>query len=309
LSAKKTRHYFEYLAFLSTSSFIKSLPAGAVYRLGRILGELFYLFSGKRRRIARTNLGIAFGENKTPGEKNAIIKQSCIQTAVSLLQFIWVGTNTKERVFQLVEDEPEGLDILKETASRGKGVFLLTAHYGNWEIMGLHHGYMNICGLSSIARRLDNPYLEKIVMDLRTISGNQVIHKDESPLRMVRALKNNLGVAVMMDQNAGIGGTFVDFFGKKVSAPRSLAVLSRSKDIPIVPMICYPTKKGRYKIAYGPELKLPKSGDKEKDIYNWTQECEKFLEKIIEKQPEHWLWIHRRWKSRPEEERHLKIYQ
>ena len=145
-------------------------------------------------------------------------------------------------------------------------------------------------------------------MNLRIISGNQILHKDESPLKIVRALKKGGSIAVMMDQNGGIGGLFVDFFSKKAATPRSLAALSYSTGVHILPVFCEPVEQGKYKVVYKPILQLEKTGDKEADIFRWTQECQKVLEDLIRRHPEPWMWFHRRWKSRPPDERDQPIY-
>ena len=227
--------------------------------------------------------------------------------AVSALQSLWV-IKCPKRVYELIESEPTGLEILKKCIERRNGIFFLTAHYGNWEIMGIYHGYQGICKLHSIFRQLDNPYLDKMVMNLRTVSGNGIFCKNESPLKIIRAIKNNEAVAVMMDQNTAKGGIFVDFFGKKAATPRSLALLRHRTEAAILPLFSHPTKKGTYRIEYGPELKLKKSGHKNRDVIEWTQACEKFIEKIIFEAPSPWMWAHRCWKTQPLEEQEKKIY-
>ena len=121
-----------------------------------------------------------FSDSKSAEEKSRIIKKSFQITAVSALQSIWVTTKTEERVRQLIPGEPTGLDTLRKCLEKQKGIFFLTAHYGNWEIMGLNHGLLGICPLSSIVRKLDNPYLDKIVAKMRTATGNKVFYRDDS---------------------------------------------------------------------------------------------------------------------------------
>jgi KDO2-lipid IV(A) lauroyltransferase len=305
---KQLRYRLEYAIYLFFSLCVQNLSRQSVRRLGRLIGAGGYHLAKKRNRIAEINLNIAFGESKSADQKKRIIKNSFTQLVVSALQLLWAGHCPKERVFELIDHEPEGLDVLRHCLERKKGVFFLTAHYGNWEVMGIYHGYMGISPLYSIARALDNPYLEKIAMKLRTISGNGIFYKEQSPLKIVRTLKNNCCVAVMMDQNMARGGIFVDFFGKKTATARSIAVLSYSTGAPILPLFCYPLPNGKYKIKYGPELLLEKTGDKETDILNWTQVCEKYLESVIREFPDPWMWGHRRWKTRPPEEKGVKVY-
>ena len=301
------RYVFEYGLVLMVIFLLENLSAKTIYRLGRILGNLAYMLATKRKRIALINLNIAFGDKNSDKKKKQIIKNSFTQVALSLLQSLWV-LNHPDRVKQLIEGEPIGLDVLKKCIERGKGIFFLTAHYGNWEIMGIDHGFRKICKLHSIIRRLDNPYLNKVAMKLRTVSGNKILCRDESLLQVVRAIKNNEAVAVMMDQNTAKGGLFVDFFGIKAATAQSLARLSYRTGTPILPFFCHPTTKGTYRVEYGPELTLKKTGHKQHDIIEWTQSCESFIERTIRENPDPWTWAHRRWKTRPHEEQGSKIY-
>ena len=238
---------------------------------------MVFRFSGKRKKTALTNLNIIFSDSQTTSQKMKRIKDSFKLLAVSAMQSIWVTINTEERVRQLIPKEPEGLDLLKKCLEKKKGVLFLTAHYGNWEIMGLNHGLIGICPLSSIVRNLDNPYLDKIVTEIRTATGNKIFYRDDSLIKIVRELKNNNSVAVMMDQNTAKGGLFVEFFGLKASTPRALAQLSYRMGTPVNPLFSYPTETGTYNIEYGPELIFEKSGNKEKDILDWTQKMQAFI--------------------------------
>ena len=305
---KSTQHFLEYVFFNLLLLLVRPLPQQAVVKMGRGLGSLAFLFSEKHKRSAKINLDIIFGDSKSSDEKKKIVKKSFQNLIVSALQCLWATSDTENRVRNLIEGEPTGLALLHQCLEKNKGIFFLTAHYGNWEIMGLFHGYLGICPLSSIVRKLDNPYLDRVTKKFRTLSGNRIIYRGESPLKIVRALKNNGSVAVMMDQNTAKGGIFVDFFNKKAATPRSLALLSYRTGTPILPMFCRPTDKGTYRIEYGPEIKFGKSNSKENDILNCTHRCEQFIENIIQENPAPWMCGHRRWKTRPPEEKGAKIY-
>ncbi|MFQ5449147.1 MAG: lysophospholipid acyltransferase family protein [Nitrospinaceae bacterium] len=306
--ASKFRHLAEYALFQIISFFVSFLSLRGVYGLGQLLGRIPYHLRGKRYRIALANLHIAYGDEKSPAEKKYVIKDSFSRLAVSALQCLWLKRHPETRIRELFAKEPRGLDLLKECLGRGKGVFFLTAHYGNWEALGIYHGILGMAHLDSIVRRLDNPYLEKAAREFRAVSGNGIFYREESPLKIARALKNNTCVAVMMDQNTARGGVFVEFFGKKAATPRSVALLSYRLGTPILPLFAHPGPMGTYTLEYGPELKLEKTGNKVTDILNWTQECEKFIESVIRKHPEPWMWGHRRWKTRPPDEKNEKIY-
>ena len=304
----KFRHILEYGGVGLLSLLVRPLSARRVYRLGCALGRLAYYFSSRRIQIALINLDIAFGDSKSTEEKKQIIQKSFMRMVTSGLQVLWLNHDTENRIYQLFPEKPRGLDILSECLQRNKGAFFLVAHYGNWEAMGIYLGYLRIMHLHSIVRRLDNPYLDKSTQAFRTCSGNGTFYRDDSPLKIVRALKNNSCVAVMMDQNTALGGVFVDFFGKKAATPRSVALLSYKLDTPILPLFVHPQENGTYSIEIKSELKLEKTGDKETDILDWTLECQSNLESVIRQHPENWMWIHRRWKTRPLEEQGEKIY-
>jgi Kdo2-lipid IVA lauroyltransferase/acyltransferase len=303
---KLIRHLLEYILIRILILGVTPLSQKQVVNFGRCLGALVFHFSGKRKKAAFTNMDIMFAESYSSEQKKEIVKNSFEALAVSAIQSIWVTINTEERVQDLIEGEPKGLDILKKCIEKKKGIFFLTAHYGNWEIMGLYHGLFGICSLSSIVRKLDNPYLDTFITKIRTMTGNKVFYRDDSLLKIVRELKNNNSVAVMMDQNTARGGLFVDFFGLKASTPRALAQLSYRMGTPVLPLFCYPTERGTYKIEYGPELTLVKSENKVQDILNWTQKMQTSIESVIQKNPIPWMCGHRRWKTRPPEEN--KIY-
>jgi len=305
---KKIRYFLEYILFRIVLLPIQMLSLKGVYFLAQVLGKMLYHASSKRRKIARINLDIAFGNTKTAEEKKRIAIQSMIYMVLIALQCLWVTRDTKQRIYQLFPSRPEGIEHLDKPLKRGKGAFYLMAHYGNWEALGIYFGHENFSPVYSIARKLDNPYLENFINKLRISSGGGVFHKEGSPFKVIRALKKNSCVGVMMDQNGGIGGLFVDFFGKSAATPRSLALLSYSTGAPVIPLIPYPTEKGTYQAVLFPELQLEKTGDKDADIVRWTEEYQKVLEKIIRERPEPWMWFHRRWKSRPKEERHISIY-
>ncbi len=305
---KKFQHLLEYGIFLFLLILVRPLSAKTVHRLGIKLGDLIYRLAGKRNQVALTNLNIAFADSKSPAEKKEIVRNSFRQMAISALQCLWLQHDTKRRVHELFKEEPKGLDHLKQCLRKNKGAFILIAHYGNWEAMGVYNGYKGVMHLISIVRRLDNPYLEQAARKLRTCSGNDVFYREESPLKIVRALKNNSCVGVMMDQNTALNSIFVDFFGVKAATPRSVALLSHRMDTPVLPVFPHPNADGTYSIEVKPELKLVKTENKEEDILNWTQQFQTILESAIREHPEAWMWAHRRWKTRPPEEKGEKIY-
>ncbi len=305
---KRSRFLLEHWAVSLLSLGVRPLSAQAIVRLGRSAGGLAFRISGRRVRTALTNLDIAFGGEKSRAEKQRIAKRAFQHFCVAALQCLWLQHDTKRRAAALIEGEPKGLDLIEQGLKGGNGILFLIAHYGNWEVPGIHNGFLGICPLNFIVRRLDNPYLEERVRRFRSVSGNGIFYRGESPFQIVRALKNNACVAVMMDQNTAKDAIFVDFFGKKAATPRAMASLSLKLNTPILPMFSHPTEKGTYRVEVGPFIETAATGDAQQDVLVRTQACEAFIESVIRKQPEPWMWFHRRWKTRPPEESPKTLY-
>jgi KDO2-lipid IV(A) lauroyltransferase len=154
--------------------------------------------------------------------------------------------------------------------------------------------------LAMVTRPLDNPHLEKILFGYRTLSGNQVIHKQGAAKEMLRAIRRGDGVAIVIDQNVrGEDGLFVDFFGTPASTTPALATLALKTESPVVPVFGIPMPDGRYRIRYLPEVQPERTGDTRADILALTQRCTRIIEDQIRAEPEHWVWMHRRWRTRP----------
>ena len=137
---KPIQHFLEYILVRILILGVTPLSQKQATTFGRCLGALVFRFSGKRKKAAFANMDIMFSDSYSPDKKKRVVKSSFEALAVSAIQSVWVTTNTEERVHSLIEGEPKGLDILRKCLEKKKGIFFLTAHYGNWEIMGLFHG-------------------------------------------------------------------------------------------------------------------------------------------------------------------------
>jgi KDO2-lipid IV(A) lauroyltransferase len=281
---------------------LASLPRAARLGLGRMLGLALYACVPRLRRMARANLDRAFGESKTPPEKNRISRASFAHLGRLLCD---TPTFTEVRPDQIDRYAIfEGLENLRSAYAQGRGVFVFSGHYGNWEMVALIQGYLGL-PLAMVTRPLDNPRLESILHGYRTLSGNQVIHKRGAAREMLRAIRRGWGVAIVIDQNVrGEDGLFVDFFGTPASTTPALATLALKTNAPVIPAFGIPLPDGRYRVRYLPEVSLPRSGDTRQDILSFTQHCTRIIEDQIRAEPEHWVWMHRRWRTRPKEDSH-----
>jgi KDO2-lipid IV(A) lauroyltransferase len=192
----------------------------------------------------------------------------------------------------------EGFSNYERAKARGRGVLVATAHLGNWEFSAFAHALMTE-PMAVVARPLDNPLLDEIVTRYRTMSGNRVIGRGQDFLRpLVETLRANGAVGILVDQNVTADrGVFVEFFGRLACVDAGLARLAHRTGAAVVPgYALWSESEGKYVLHFEPEIEM--RGDTQAD----TQAVHVRLEAAIRRAPEQWLWIHRRWKTRPEGE-------
>ena len=154
-----------------------------------------------------------------------------------------------------------------------------------------------------LARPLDNPSLERLFAELRCRSGNRVIYKRNALKAVVRALRAGEGVAIVIDQDARQGGIFVPFMGHLASTTPALARLALRTGAAVVPTFSLPRPDGTYRVVYEPAVRVHRGGDANDEVLRLTGACTAILERWVRDYPEHWLWMHRRWKTPPPLER------
>ncbi len=266
--------------------------------MGGYFGILAFHLDRRHRFIALQNFSTAFPDvsgaeaGKTVRECYAFFGRYLFDVLSCLNGF---------RRGRIDEFEYEGLDHLEKAYAQKKGVIILTGHWGVWELMGIAQGYKGY-PLSVVARELDNPYLERLLNRFRTMSGNHVIEKREGYRPMLRTLNEGKALAILIDQNVTTNERiFVDFFGKSASTTPAIGLLKLRTDASLIPAFALPLPGDRYRFIYGSPVQVPLTGDRFEDVRKITQECTQVLEGQIKKYPVYWLWMHRRWKTRPEE--------
>ena len=268
---------------------IPALPRRAVLGLARVLGACGYAVCRTPRRIAFANLDLAFGPNMSRARKAAIVRASFRVFSLVILDFFWFTRRTRERLDAWVDFGPMVLDRLRIGPA-----IAVTAHLGNWEVMGqaaARHG----CEVVSVVMPVRNPAIDTLVNRIRTQTGQRTAARSGAMRTALRTLRGGGVVAFVMDQNTkpAEGGTFVSFFGQPAAASLGAAMLSARTAAPINPLYCVPVTGGRYR-AYAGEPILPQTfGGNEEAI---TQAILGALEQAIRDNPECWLWMYRRWK-------------
>jgi KDO2-lipid IV(A) lauroyltransferase len=188
----------------------------------------------------------------------------------------------------------DGLENFQTALARGRGVLVATAHLGNWELSAFSHAWMT-APMHIVVRPLDNPRLDIFVERYRALSGNHIIEKKDAARGILKALKAGDAVGILIDQNTTLDqGVFIDFFGKKACAGTAFAKLAQHSGAAVVPgFALWSHEDQRYILRFYPEISM--SGDISED----TQRIHAQLESVIRQYPDQWLWIHRRWKTRP----------
>ena len=268
------------------------LPRRCVVLLAHGLGSLGYYCSRKQRVLARANIQLAFGKQLSRREQARIAEQSFRTFALLLLDLFWFRRSTASRVERYVV-----LDESFENLFRTRPAIIVTAHFGNWEALGLaiaREGYPVV----SVAAPLANPFVDRALNRLRTSTGQRIIPKEGAVRRLLRELRGGAGTAMLLDQNTlpRDGGVFVPFFGLPVPISRAAVRLAARSGASIVPVFSVPQPDGSYRgYALAP---IPVVRDVDED--EMTARLAKMMEQQIRENPGHWLWMYRRWKLVPE---------
>ncbi len=290
---------FTFFVFQASLTTISLLPRRFCLFLGRTFGFLIYFFDKKHRNVALQNLKLSMGEKLPDTEIKHTVKKSFVhfgQAFFDLVKFSRLKDEKKEKLITV-----EGSEIIDKAIQQGKGALLFSAHLGSWEIAPFI--ISKKAKISVIARPLDHKLLEKKLLKIRTGFGAEVIHKHQASKQVLRLLRKNEMVAILIDQNVlRSQAIFVDFFGKPAATTPSLAMFHLRTSSPLIPVFCYPSPTKGYIIKIMPPLDIILSGDHSEDILKITQLCTKIIEDQIQKDPSLWMWFHNRWKTRPVEE-------
>jgi KDO2-lipid IV(A) lauroyltransferase len=279
--------------------FLRLLPLRLSLWIGRSFGSAIYYLIGKRKQVARANLRAAFRGRYKPAQLNRIIKriyQNLSQSYVELLRFPRLDEAYVKKYIKVGDADVER--VRKALKEDGKGAIYLTAHFGNWELsslVGSAYGFkMNVLARWQKFERL-NGYLNK----MRGSKGARVIFKEDAKEEIMQALKDNEVVGILSDQDGGKRGEFVDFFGRKASIAKGVAQFSLRTGAPVFPVFIIREKGPYHRISIEDDISVLPSGDIKKDVHEILQRFAAVLQSYIEKHPDQWLWLHKRWKSTP----------
>lgn len=273
---------FEYFVARFAISAVAIFPSLSVF-----FAELVDVLVPRLRRIAVKNLTMAGFKNQSD-----IADGVFLSIARLLAAFARLPRLTPKNISTLIRYD--GLENFKNALAKGRGVLVATAHLGNWELSAFSHAWMT-APMHIVVRPLDNPRIDALVERYRALSGNHIIEKKDAARGILKALRAADAVGILVDQNTTLDqGVFIDFFGMKACAGTAFAKLAHHSGAAVVPgFALWSEEEQRYILRFYPEI--PMTGDVQED----TQRVHSQLESVIREYPDQWLWIHRRWKTRP----------
>lgn len=292
---------FVYIALRVVSMMLHCWPIDWSLAAARQIGNIGYRFDAKHRKRALHNLRRSF-----PGapekQLQRVARQSVGHFVMLVVEVLFtarlVRIDTFTRYVQL-GDFRETLGLLMK---RHQGMIMLTGHYGNWEILGYVLATLGFPTVA-VARKLDNPYLNEYILGVRERKGQKIVDKRGATSEITAVLEADGTVGFVADQNAGPKGLFVDFFGRKASTYKSIGLLAMHYNVPVV--IGYARRIGdRFRFQIGTEdVIYPADWQaQENPLHYITQRYTAAIEATVRDEPGQYLWIHRRWKSRPKGE-------
>lgn len=290
------RHRVEFLIALGILKFLGWLPLPWARAACAVLGTLSYWFWPRLRRVGHFNLQLAFPE-RSKRERRKILHGLFRNFGRMLADFSHFPRLSRANIERLIIYD--GFEHYAHAKAQGKGVLFLTAHFGNWELGSFAHGvYGHPCHF--VIRELDNPLLDALINRIRCASGGRAIEKRDFARETLRALDHGEAVGILIDQNMlAAEGVFVDFFGCPASTTTGPARIARKTGAAMVlGLVIWDEKLRKYRLRFDP-VEWIRRDDPEEEIRANTANFTRLIEDSIRRHPDQWLWVHRRWKTRP----------
>lgn len=290
-------HRLQYAPLAVLVRLVGVLPRPIAHALGISVGKLVYYLHPRLRRVGLRNLELAFPE-KPLRERRKILKGVYTSLGRLLGEFCLFPYYTLSNASEAVVYQ--GFENFDAAERCGKGVLFLTAHFGGWEVSSFFHSLQGHV-MRIVVRPLDNPYLDALVTRYRTLHGNTVMPKNDFARGLLAAMRNNESVGILMDTNmTPPQGVLVPFFGIPACTASGLARIALRTGGAVVPTFTiWDRELRKYRLTFQPAVKLVDTGDADADAITNTAMFNRVIEDVVRKYPDQWLWVHRRWKTRP----------
>jgi KDO2-lipid IV(A) lauroyltransferase len=295
---KQVRQYIEYQLLMGIGFLIRGRSRSTILRLGRLVGDFIYYCVPVRKAVVFDHLEQAFPE-KPRAEIKRIARGTYQNLGMNVIEHLRLPTLSPEEIQSIVNLADE--EILIQALERKCGVIIVGGHFGNWEYSSSvlpAKGYR----FSVVVAKVSNKYINDRINEHREATGGEMIPKRSSTKAVIRALRKNGAVGMLIDQNQKRWGAFVDFFGRSCSTVRGPALIALKTGASIIFFASIRQPDGTIRVIFEPVEIDYKTGPTEENIRDITQHCTSRLEHYIRLYPEQWFWMHRRWKTRPSEE-------
>jgi KDO2-lipid IV(A) lauroyltransferase len=291
------RQALEFVFVWTFVHLLRLLPRSCARAVGAGIGALALRLLGRLRRSGLRNLELAYPE-LTPAARLTLLGGVYRNLGYLLAEFCQMPRYTAARASRFIRYD--GLEHYLAAKARGKGVLVVTGHLGAWELSSFYH---SLAGhpMGMVIRRLDNPFVDRFVNRIRCLHGNRVIHKDDFARGLIAAMRDNQTVGILMDTNmTPPQGVFVPFFGIEACTASGLARVAQKTGATVIPgFLLWEPSERKYVLRFGPAIELIDTGDAEQDAIANTARFTATIESSIRQYPDQWLWMHRRWKTRP----------
>ncbi len=291
---------YKTLMFMSWCA--RHTPYCVLMAIGRILGNLYYLFVKKQRKRAVEQMMVSL--ELPEAEAKDLIRESFVNLARNMLEILYMPNLNQQNLHEYIDIEH--FERVKAAHEEGRGIVVITGHIGTWEWMS---AAMALKGIPTTAIAKPQPNLDytRALDDLRAMVHVEVFSRGTSELLAAgRALKKGKILGFLMDQDAGPGGAFMEFLGRTASTPMGAAVFARKFGSPVVPMFILRQKSGKHKIVIGEIMRYEDTGDTDKDLFDFTEKMTKLIDCMIRENPTQWIWFQKRWNTAPEHQKKNK---
>ena len=286
-------------AYRAVLAVMEAIPLRIRAGLFELVMLLVWAMDAKHRKIGRINLRIAFPEMEDR-EAARIIRLCYLRIGTAAAEFVHIPKMDGKYIENHIRFE--GIEhIRRSEQEQGTGALVMTGHFGNWELSSHAYGTA-IAPMAFIVRPIADPAWDRIVMERREGSGNRVIRKFDSAKELMREVRRGTMVGILIDQNVDRHkGVLVDFFTKKAYTTDGIARMALALRTNIHPGFIFrnPNRKFHHTVRIGPAIPMDPEAPREEEVLDLTRRCNEELENAIREDPTQWLWIHRRWKTRP----------
>ena len=289
-------HKAEYGVMRVVLGVLRWLPRRISRLVGSALGMVTYYAARRLRSVGQQNLQLAFPQTALT-ERRRVLQAEYRQLGHHLAEFARMPRYDRRTLEGMIDYQ--GLEHFERASSKGRGVLVLTGHLGAWELSSFFHSTMGY-PMGLVIRRLDNPLMDRYVNEVRCMHGNRVLSKDDFARGLLLEMKAGRTVGILMDTNmTPPQGAFVPFFGILACTGSGLARIARKTGAAVLPGFLLEEPGGRYRLHFGEEIAIDVTSDSERDAISNTVRFTAVLEEYVRRYPEQWLWMHRRWKTRP----------